>query len=244
MRNHSEHMHQEVHADGGLTIGTWWELAGKQDTTVRVPPVHRDSLGASGKSNRDRQPGPFALALLAVLMLACRYEPCVPVELGKEPPAGEAGLYAWWTDNAFPLRLVVDTTHGCPLEVVRAAAKFWEGPSGGFEVVEGRWRGGKDRDYAHVYVRTGEPKCPGLVSCSGHTQLAAIAPGRAMYASITVDERCDLAVLTHELGHALGLDEADRRGAVMEPREAMDGWELSESEADRLAYACAEGDTR
>lgn len=87
MRNHSEHMRQEVHVDGGLTIGTWWELAGKQDTTVRVPPVVRDSLGASGKSNRDRQPGPFALALL--LAAACAPETSQDV---KVAPSADSHL--------------------------------------------------------------------------------------------------------------------------------------------------------
>jgi hypothetical protein len=175
-----------------------------------------------------------AFALLMVLATGCVGEPCVPADLGAPVPEGEARLYAWWTDNAFPLELVVDDTAGCPLELVQAGADYWAPYSGGFRVVRGRWKGGSDRAYAHVYLRAGTPPH----GWSGHTQLAAIEPGRAMYASITV-ARCDLAIITHELGHALGLDEAGREGAVMQPREDLDGWDLSAAEADRLAYACS-----
>jgi hypothetical protein len=208
--------------------------------------------GYAGDSTRlQAQPGPstgtpgalarvlvvLAAALLAASAQGCLDEPCTPAELGEPAPEGEAPLFAWWTPNAFPLTLVVDRSNGCPLETVREAAAFWEPHSGGFRVVEGRYRDGEDREYARVYLRRGRPACA-VESCSGHTNLTAVAPGRAMYASITVDDRCDLAVITHELGHALGLDEAERAGAMMTPEEDRDGLDLAEGEIERLAYAC------
>jgi hypothetical protein len=171
---------------------------------------------------------------MAVLGFACTDYPCTPADFGRPAPEGEAALYAWWSPNALPLKLVVDPEQGCPVEVVQAEAEYWAPYSGGFEVVAGKFRSGKDRGYAHVYLRTGTPPH----GWSGHTQLTALGDGRAMYASVTVDERCDPAVIRHELGHALGLDEAYRRGAVMQPSEDTDGMELTQGEADRLAYAC------
>lgn len=247
MRNHSE-----LHGLSNHVLHRLGSVRGSADRCRTAKAGKSGVQNHASDSNREQaQPGRptgtsgrlarCALVLVVGLLSAsaqgCLHEPCTPAELGKPAPAGEAALYAWWTPNAFPLTLVVDRSNGCPLETVRQAADFWEPYSGGFRVVEGRFRDGDDRAYARVYLRRGRPACS-AESCVGHTNLAAVAPGRAMYASITVDERCDLMVITHELGHALGLDEAERAGAMMTPEEDRDGPELAEGEIERLAYAC------
>lgn len=166
---------------------------------------------------------------------ACSEQPCGP-EMGKRAEPGDASLYAYWTPNALPLRLVVDPTESCPRANVEAAVSFWADHGGFFDLVEGRYRDGKDREYAHVYLHTGEPRCP-TGPCIGHTQLSAVAPGRGMYASITVSD-CSVETLAHELGHALGLDETTRPGAMMNVAADRAGWDVSAGEEAQLAYAC------